>query len=139
MSTKYSITNGDNYHLYREVGIPDPVYLQINKTHFEATPEHITVAIPLYIWESIRQFQVADFEWVDKSDADIEQHAQQVIKQRLHDHQHAESRTRIVAACTGLMIYGDIEKPEEVQVATTIAYYKGLREQQQKVRLMMKD
>ena len=47
MSTKSTITYGDNFHLYTELFDDKHVFLELSAVEFRATPGAITVAIPL--------------------------------------------------------------------------------------------
>ena len=60
MSTKSSIACGPNFHLYHEAFEQDAVYLELEQAFFEASPNKVTVAIPVVIWEVIRQHAGAD-------------------------------------------------------------------------------
>jgi hypothetical protein len=55
MSTKSSMADGKNFHLYQDIFDADNVFLELNSVQFEATPQTVTVAIPREIWEKIRQ------------------------------------------------------------------------------------
>ena len=57
MSTKSTITDGDNFHFYTEFFDDKHVFLELSAAEFIATPGVITVSIPLSVWESIRKHQ----------------------------------------------------------------------------------
>lgn len=73
MSTKASLTSGQNFHLYSELFDKGNVYLELKDVQFEATNDGVTVAIPLAIWEVIRKHTNADSTEVDKSNEQLRQ------------------------------------------------------------------
>src|SRR5574343_478775 len=83
MSTKSSIACGPNFHLYHEAFEQDAVYLELEQAFFEASPDKVTVAIPVVVWEVIRQYAGADLSWAAKSDEEIRQWVEHEVDERI--------------------------------------------------------
>lgn len=49
MSSKMTLSNGENHHLYNEIG-DDNIHLQVDGAEFEAYPNSVTVSIPRETW-----------------------------------------------------------------------------------------
>lgn len=62
MSTKSTIIYGDGFHLYTELFDGKHVFLELSAVEFIATPGAVTVAIPLPVWECIREYQAQNRE-----------------------------------------------------------------------------
>jgi hypothetical protein len=64
MSTKATIADGEDFHLYYEMFDPDSIYLELEGAKFDiyANSSHnqIQLCIPLRIWEAIRTKTVVD-------------------------------------------------------------------------------
>jgi hypothetical protein len=76
MSTKCSLAYGDKFHLYTDcLDQHTSVYLQLDTAEFEASQSHVTVRIPLAIWEYVRLYSPANYELADLSDKELHEQA----------------------------------------------------------------
>ena len=66
MSTKCTIAYTKKFHLYKECFDENSVYLEK-----DVDASSITVEIPIYIWEYIRNFSVCSFDLIEKSDEEL--------------------------------------------------------------------
>jgi len=53
MSTKSSLSYGENYHLYQEIFDSLHVYLQIDNVEFEVSNNRAMVRVPVKIWREM--------------------------------------------------------------------------------------
>lgn len=49
----------------------------------EASPDRVTVAIPVVVWEVIRQYAGADLSWAAKTDEEIQQWVENEVDERI--------------------------------------------------------
>ena len=94
MSTKSTLAHGPGFHLYHECFEQDTVYLELEKAHFECYPDRVTVAIPVVVWEVIRQSAGADFSWAAKSDDEIQSFVEQEVHGRITAFQDEDSGSK---------------------------------------------
>lgn len=121
MSNRCSIYRGDTLHFYREIGDSNHAYLQSQCDKL--------VAIPVTVWEAIRNYQVVDLEFVDYTDERL----------RVFARSNAFSARRRYLTCKNefmrgiyendQFIYGDFEKSTDDELAkTAYKYFFNLRE-----------
>lgn len=134
MSTKSTIAYGANFHLYHEALDEDYVYLQLEGVQFEASYNRVMVPIPVHIWEFIRQYPGIDLEWVDKTDAEIRQHVEREVDERLEKYKKADDGRGGLIRLLGSLVYGTADEPRETQIEAGIQYFSRLREHQQQIR-----
>jgi hypothetical protein len=145
MSTKITSARGENFHLYSEAFDEDYIYLQLTGVKFEATPETVTVPIPLDVWEKIRTIPGIEFDLVDHSDEDLARLvAYNVDDRRAHYKKSLAEAEKtgtvsLFAEIVGSLIYGQVDAPREDQIAGGIKYYRKRREYQQAVKNRMKE
>lgn len=72
MSTKINVAHGDWGHLYTDCFDEEHVYLELRGIHFEATPDGVTLQIPLPLWGFLRRRPVKPGDGlVDASDEQL--------------------------------------------------------------------
>lgn len=78
MSTKSTLTYGENFHLYLDYeDARTGVWLEINQPHdtvaagYAGIVAQTTVRIPLAIWEHIRQHTPSDYSLADLTEAEL--------------------------------------------------------------------
>ena len=96
MSTKCSLAQGEQFHLYSEVFDSDHVFLEIKGCKFEADNNRIMVEIPIVIWEVIRQQSVVDFSLVDKTDQEIQEKVEHFVQERIEEYTMASEKKKTV-------------------------------------------
>ena len=137
MSTKSTLVYGPSFHLYHDCFEQDNVYLELEKTHFECYPDKVTVAIPVVVWEVIRQSAGADFSWAAKSDDEIQSFVEQEVHGRLTAFQDKESGSK--KFMFGNSVFGLASEPRENQIEKGLAYYFGERDRQRKIFEQIQD
>ena len=137
MSTKSTLVYGLSFHLYNDCFEQDNVYLELEKTHFECYPDKVTVAIPVVVWEVIRQSAGADFSWAAKSDDEIQSFVEQEVHGRLTAFQDKESGSK--KFMFGNSVFGLASEPRENQIEKGLAYYFGERDRQRKIFEQIQD
>jgi hypothetical protein len=132
MSTKSSIACGPNFHLYHEAFEQDAVYLELEQAFFEASPDKITVAIPVVVWEVIRQYAGADLSWAVKSDEEIRQWVGHEVDERIALSQAATANRAFFRGGRDLA-FGSVDDPREMQLKHGLAYCFEMREKQRQL------
>lgn len=131
MSTKCSLAYGDTFHLYQECLDEDNVYLELESVEFEATHERVMVAVPIAIWETIREYTIVDLSYADKSDEEIEAMVFEAVDERIEKYSNCDDeRQRNFAAVIGAIPYGLASTPRNEQIEQGIQYYRQQRERQ---------
>ena len=138
MSTKSTLAHGPGFRLYHECFEQDNVYLELEKTHFECYPDRVTVAIPIVVWEVIRQSAGANFSWAAKSDNEIRSYVEQEIHERITDFQNKDSGSKRFLFF-GNSVFGLASEPIENQIEKGLTYYFGERDRQQKLSEQIQD
>jgi hypothetical protein len=134
MSTKSSIVHGPNFHLYAEVFEDADVYLELEGVQFEASARGIKVAIPVAVWEVIRQHTPVDLSFADKTDDDIRRMVESEVEERCRDFVEGDGRKRKILMLSGTPIYGRPDEPPKNQIANGLDYYMQLRACQAKLK-----
>jgi hypothetical protein len=137
MSTKATITHGENFHFYREIFDHDHVYLQLDTTHFEAGYGRVMIPIPIHIWETIRHLGAAELDLVDRSDEQLLERAQKEVEERIAEYQRVVRERPNHAdlfAILGSLAYGTADKPQDEQIRHGMNYFRHERQHQREVQ-----
>ena len=135
MSTKASIAYGNNFHLYHECFDEENVYLELEGIEFNASPNRVTVTIPVAIWETIRQHRVVDLSYADKSDEEIKIMVEEQVECKIKKYLAAsEEKQQNFVSLSGSMCYGMVDLPRDEQIKKGMEYYFELRERQLTVK-----
>ncbi|MGZ4960829.1 MAG: hypothetical protein ACXV7J_16435 [Methylomonas sp.] len=129
MSTKSSIAYGPNFHFYHEAFEQDAVYLELDRAFFDASPDKVTVAIPVVVWEVIRQYGGADLSWATKSDEEIRQWVENEVDERIARNL-VDSPSLALLRTMGAMTFGPASDAREAQIESGLAYGFEKRDQQ---------
>ncbi len=127
MSTKATIAHGPNFHLYHEAFEQNVVYLELEKAFFEASPEKVTVAIPVVIWEVIRKQTGIDLSWASKSDEELRQWVENEVDKRIALSQ-ADTPNRAFVRRLGNQTFGLASDTRELQIERGLAYCSERRD-----------
>src|SRR5438874_9471962 len=133
MSTKATIAYGKNFHFYHEVFDDNFVYLELEGVEFEAGYNRVMVPIPIHIWEVIRRYPGIDLDWADKSDAEISQHVEGEVDERIKRYAETDQNGRRLFRVLGSMVYGSADEPREKQIAAGIDYFNRRRKHQRQI------
>jgi hypothetical protein len=137
MSTKCTISHGEDFHFYHEVLDDDHVYLELDTTHFEAGYGRVMLPIPIHIWETIRHLGGARLDLVDKADDSLLTMVERDVDQRIADYQQALSESRDRAgfvALFGCLPYGTADSPRDDQIHRGMEYFQRERQRQLEVK-----
>ncbi len=134
MSTKATIAHGPGFHFYHDLFDEDHVYLEVEGTQFEASYGRVMVPIPVHIWEVIRRHPGVDLQLADKTDAELRQHVEAVLEERLKRHREADEKAKGLMALSGALSFGSIDQPREAQLAAGLEHYTRLREHQRQIQ-----
>src|ERR671923_711816 len=134
MSTKSTIAHGRNFHLYHEAFDEDYVYLELEGAKFEASYNRVMVPIPVHVWEVIRHYPGIELEYADKTDAEIRQHVEQEVDERLKRYEEANEKSKGLVSLFGSLAFGPADQPRDQQIAAGVEYYTKLREHQRQIK-----
>jgi hypothetical protein len=123
MSTRYTLAHGEEFHLYRDCMDEDHVFLQLAGPRFSYEDGSVTLAIPLEVWEAVRQKSCVqiDEDLLGKTDEQLLEKVQDFVAKRPKEG---------IARIFGVMAYGGADLPPEQQIAHGLAYYKEKRDKQ---------
>ena len=132
--TTSSIVRGPSFDLFHEGYEEDEtVYLELTGVRFEARLDRVTVALPVGVWEFVRQFAALDLSLADATDGDLRARAER----------DADEREALLADADGpdplfidirFIHLGDPEAPRAEQVAAGVEDYERRRARQRAVR-----
>ena len=130
MSTKSTLRNGPQHHLYEEAFDDGAVFLSLEGCDFSAEPNHVTVRIPLAVWEHIRDATIASFDLAALSDEDLDKFVRAKWQER--QQRIAESTQPAFAKAFGCLIWrGDTPSAE---LANGFEWYSDERSRQRVLR-----
>lgn len=134
MSTKSTIADGNNFHLYHEALHEDYVYLELEGVQFEAFYSRVMVPIPIHIWEHIRHFPGIELEWADKTDDQIREHVEQEVDDRLRRFNEVSPERKGFISLLGSLVYGSADQPRESQIEAGTEYFSKLRKHHHQIQ-----
>ena len=138
MSTKCTLSYGPNFHLYSECFDDQNIYLEIEKTEFEANQDSIMITIQLEIWENIRTHTNARFDLITKTDEEIKTEVEAEVKHRIANYKEAEEKQQNTAfiELIGFLVCGSAKESYEEQVKRGIEYH--IKERDKQIELLTK-
>lgn len=124
MSTKSTLWNNDDFHLYSEEFDDANVYLDINVPYFA----ELTLKIPLAAWKEMRKHTIEPNEsYLDLSDDELRQEAIRCVKahRRALDEIRAEGGNNLeLRLMRGFLPYGSLESTEDEMVEHFMRFYR---------------
>lgn len=135
MYPRRTLAHGPTFHLYRE-SFDDPnVYFALEGAQFTASSNHVTVSIPVHVWEFIRRHPGIEFDYADRTDEELFQYVEREVENRLKDYQagRMKGHVKIFEECTGVRAFGSIKQPREMQIAKGVAHFTQIRSHQRQV------
>jgi hypothetical protein len=136
MPPKVSIAYGKNFHFYREDREHNYVYLELEDAPYEAGYLRVMLAIPVDIWETIRNLAPTQLDLINDSDAELIGKVTSRVDERVAEYERARSSGRGKAEELRLkdsLIFGVADDPREDQVARGIHSYKVEQERQRAI------
>lgn len=134
MSTKSSIASGTNFHFYSEMLDDNNVYLDLENVQFQTSEHHVLVAIPVAVWEVIRQHSPVDLSFADRTDDEIRKLVESAVQERSKQFAEASERNKAIISLGGSMIYGTADASQSTQIAKGWDYFIRLRQRQSKIK-----
>lgn len=134
MSTKSTIAHGANFHFYTDAFDLENVYLQLDGARFEASNEHCTIAIPIAIWEVLRQNSAVDLSFADITDRELLAIVEKTVQERIDKFALANESEKPVVKLAQFFVYGSAEDLKDTQISSGMDHYRKLRERQLKIR-----
>lgn len=136
MSTKCSVSYGDNHHLYNECFDDENIYLSLKNCPFEVSNGGIMVSIPLYIWETIRHKGAPDLSKADLTDDQLLQIVETEVDRRIKEYQGAVDNDKLGSWLNfcGSFIFGGASTPREEQVKLGMEYSISERARQKAIK-----
>lgn len=129
MSTRATLVSGSTFHLFEEVLDEEHVYLELEATAFEATPERVCVQIPLPVWEVIRGYSPFDDSLADLDEAALYAKVEAEVDERIKAY-HKNNRTGLF----GIFVFGPADSPREEQLEQGLTWHKEKRARQRRLR-----
>ncbi|MGI8468962.1 MAG: hypothetical protein ACR2N3_10980 [Pyrinomonadaceae bacterium] len=143
MTAKMSFAEGDEFYFYRESSDDNHVYLQLNgnSLEFRATEKSVTIAIPVAVWEVIKQTTVAEFDLTGRTDIELREIVEREVESRIagREKRRATDEKNYFAALVCSPIYGMINLPRAEQIKYGMNYYRKERARQQNVLEQIKE
>jgi len=136
MPPKVTIAYGKNFHFYRETQEQNYVYLELEDAPYEAGYLRVMIAIPVDIWETIRNLGATRLELINISDADLIAKVTSLVDERIAEYESVRSSNREGAVGIRLkdsLVFGTADDDREDQIARGLQYYKIERERQRAV------
>lgn len=134
MSTKSTIMHGPDFHFYSEGFDDDHVYLELTGTEFDVEDNTVSVAIPIAIWEVIRDYTSISFDLVDKTEDELLRQVETAVEERMFAYAKSEGRRKGLMAMSGAWVYGSADSPREEQVSKGLFFLRREQERQRMVR-----
>lgn len=134
MSTKATIRHGENFHFYEECFDDARVYLSLEDSYFEAYPDRVVVAIPLDVWEGIKNSFHADISYADKTNAEIRTEVEENVRARIERNAKLKKADKKFSAIFGMFQYGDVNLPEEEQIKNGIKHFTKIRKKHKELK-----
>lgn len=133
MSTKSSLAAGPSFHLYLNALEESNIYLELADTHFEAGYNRVLVPIPVHVWEFIRRYPSMNFEYADKSDAELRHEIEMMVDERLKHFHEAGENVNAWSSMSGFFIFGPVDQSREDQIASGITHFANVRLHQRQI------
>lgn len=140
MTVKATLAYGRSFHFYHEAMDNNHVYLELEDVPYEVGYRRVMVAIPIDIWEVIRDLGAAKLELVNASEEEIVNIVSEAVDKRIAEYERARSLNREEAdrlRFDNSLVFGASDTPREQQVMRGIEYYRTERERQREVARRM--
>lgn len=114
------------------------MYLELEDVPYDAGYRRIMVAIPIDVWEVIRELGAAKLDLINATDEELRLIAENMVDLRMAEYRKAEEISPEKASKLRLsdsMIFGAMDAPREQQVVRGVEYYKTERERQREVSI----
>jgi hypothetical protein len=136
MTVKATLAYGKSFHFYHEANDNNHVYLELEDVAYHVGYRRVMVAIPIDVWEVIRNLATANLNLVNISDEELIRLVEDRVEERVEEYTAAKSATLEEAArirFNDSPVFGVMDSPREQQIARGIEYYRTERERQREV------
>jgi hypothetical protein len=136
MTVKATLAYGKNFHFYHEGLDNNHVYLELEDVSYDAGYRRLMVAIPIDIWEVIRELGAANLDLINVSDEKLIEMVERKVEERITGYESAHKADPENAGWlrfTDSAVFGSMDEPREQQIIRGVEYYKTERERQREV------
>jgi hypothetical protein len=136
MTVKATLAYGKSFHFYHEANDNNHVYLELEDVAYHVGYKRIMVAIPIDVWEVIRNLAPANLNLVNISDEELIRLVEDRVDERVEEFTVAKSDATEEAdriRFSDSFVFGAMDSPREQQITRGIEYYKTERERQREV------
>jgi hypothetical protein len=136
MTLKTTLAYGRNFHFYQEALNNNYVYLELKDIPYDVGYRRLMIAIPIDIWETIRDLGAASFDLVNSSDTDLMERVVRKVDERIAGYQRIISSTPERANMLRFensVVFGTADETREQQIRKGMIFYKTERERQREV------
>lgn len=136
MTVKATLAYGKNFHFYHEALDDNHVYLELEDAPFDAGYKRVMIAIPIDIWETIRDLGAANLNLVSASDEELARTVEEQVGKRIEEYANLRTSSEDEADMlrfNNSVVFGAADDARDQQVRRGIAYYKTERERQREV------
>lgn len=101
---------------------------------FEASPNMVTVSIPLAVWEVVRQHAGVNLSLINVTDEDLRHRAEDEMDIRIERFRAAQENKKPLFRSNDILAYGPVESSRETQVARRVKQLTELRDKQRQIK-----
>jgi len=140
MSTKISLAHGKNFHLFHDGMDENNEYIYLQITSCNECHNTKTIAVPVDVWETIRQIPGIKFDLINKTHDDIVNMVTAQVNERMNEYNAAtrSDEKNLINFC-GSALFGNCSLSIHQQIKNGLDYYQEQREFQCKVKDKMKE
>lgn len=136
MKIKATLAYGQSFHFYHEALDNNHVYIELEDVTYEAGYRRVMVAIPIDVWEVIRNLGGARLDLVNAADEELSSMVEAMVDTRLAEYERAKAseagedeRIRF----NDFAVFGALDTPRERQITRGVEYYIVERERQREI------
>jgi len=140
MTVKATLAYGKSFHFYHEALDNNHVYIELEDVPYEVGYRCVIVAIPIDVWEVIRDLGAARLELINASEEEIINLVGEAVDKRIAEYERLRSSSREEAERVRFdnsLAFGAADASREQQVMRGMEYYKTERERQREVARRM--
>ncbi len=140
MTIKATLAYGKNFHFYHEALDNNHVYLELEDITYDVGYRRVMVAIPIDVWEVIRDLGAVRLELIDASDEELLALTEEKVNSRIMSYEKLaasdEEKARWLRFSDATK-FGPADAPREQQLTRGIEYYRTEQARQREVATRM--
>lgn len=133
MAIKTTLAYGKSFHFYQESLNNDYIYLELEDIPYDVGYRRIMIAIPIDIWETIRNLGAARLDLLNTTDAELIELVVKGVDERSAQYEAARTANPDQADLIRLdnaTVFGLADDEREQQINRGFEYYRIERERQ---------